>query len=88
MLGDLVEKWHSLLPDAEILPISALNKFGTDLILKRIGDWEEQLADCGPAGHPETLADLSDDLRDFLLNNRSSIEGLIQEASAGMGELY
>lgn len=22
-LGDIVEKWHSLLPDAEILPISA-----------------------------------------------------------------
>ena len=57
-------------------------------ILKRIEDWEEQLADCGPAGHPETLADLNDDLRDFLLNNRASIEGLIQEASAGMGELY
>ena len=57
-------------------------------ILKRIEDWEERLADCGPAGHPETLADLNDDLRDFLLNNRASIEGLIQEASAGMGELY
>ncbi len=35
-LGDLVEKWHSLLPNAEILPISAKNKFGTDLLLKRI----------------------------------------------------
>ncbi|MBO4606997.1 MAG: GTPase Era [Prevotella sp.] len=35
-LGDIVEKWHSLLPNAEILPISAKNKFGTDLILKRI----------------------------------------------------
>ena len=35
-LGDIVEKWHSLLPNAEILPISAKNKFGTDMLLKRI----------------------------------------------------
>jgi len=35
-LGDIVEKWHSLLPKAEILPISAKNKFGTDILLKRI----------------------------------------------------
>ena len=35
-LGSIVERWHSLLPDAEILPISAKNKFGTDILLKRI----------------------------------------------------
>ena len=35
-LGDIVEKWHSLLPNAEILPISAKNKFGVDILLKRI----------------------------------------------------
>ena len=35
-LGDIVEKWHVLLPNAEILPISAKNKFGTDMLLKRI----------------------------------------------------
>lgn len=35
-LGDIVEKWHSLLPNAEILPISAKNKFGIDMLLKRI----------------------------------------------------
>lgn len=35
-LGDLVEKWHKLLPNAEILPISAKNKFGTDMLMKRI----------------------------------------------------
>lgn len=35
-LGTIVEKWHSLLPNAEILPISAKNKFGVDMILKRI----------------------------------------------------
>ncbi|MDR0187051.1 GTPase Era [Prevotella brunnea] len=33
---ELVEKWHTLLPKAEILPISAKNKFGTDLLMKRI----------------------------------------------------
>lgn len=37
-LGDLVEKWHSLLPNAEILPISAKNKFGTDILMKRIAE--------------------------------------------------
>ena len=36
VLGQLVEKWHSLLPNAEILPISAKNKFGVDMLLKRI----------------------------------------------------
>ena len=35
-LAAIVEKWHALLPNAEILPISAKNKFGTDLLLKRI----------------------------------------------------
>ena len=35
-LGELVEKWHYLLPNAEILPISAQNKFGIDILLKRI----------------------------------------------------
>jgi GTP-binding protein Era len=35
-LETIVEKWHALLPNAEILPISAKNKFGTDILLKRI----------------------------------------------------
>ena len=35
-LAAIVEKWHALLPNAEILPISAKNKFGTDMLLKRI----------------------------------------------------
>ena len=35
-LANIVEKWHTLLPNAEILPISAKNKFGTDQLLKRI----------------------------------------------------
>lgn len=35
-LVELVERWHTLLPKAEILPISATNKFGTDALMKRI----------------------------------------------------
>ena len=35
-LTTIVEKWHTLLPNAEILPISAKNKFGVDMLLKRI----------------------------------------------------
>ena len=35
-LGDLVERWSQLLPKAEILPISAKNKFGVDMLLRRI----------------------------------------------------
>lgn len=35
-LGDLVETWHKLLPKAEILPISAKDKFGTEILMKRI----------------------------------------------------
>ena len=38
-LGNIVEKWHQLLPNAEILPISAQNKFGTDMLLKRIKEF-------------------------------------------------
>jgi GTPase len=35
-LGELVDKWSKLLPHAEILPISAKNKFGIDMLMKRI----------------------------------------------------
>ena len=35
-LAEIVERWHSVLPNAEILPISAKNKFGVDMLLKRI----------------------------------------------------
>lgn len=36
LLNTLVEKWHTLVPRAEILPISALGKVNTDLLLKKI----------------------------------------------------
>ena len=35
-LTALVELWHSLLPKAEILPLSALNKFNVDSLMKRV----------------------------------------------------
>jgi len=53
-LGDLVEKWHGLLPNAEILPISAKNKFGTDMLLKRI---QELLPDSPPYFDKDQLTD-------------------------------
>ena len=53
-LGDIVEKWHQLLPNAEILPISAKNKFGTDMLLKRI---QELLPDSPPSFDKDQLTD-------------------------------
>ena len=35
-LAEVVEQWHKLLPKADILPISAKNKFGIDLLMGRI----------------------------------------------------
>ena len=35
-LERLVEEWHSLLPNAEIIPVSAQYKFNLDYLLKRI----------------------------------------------------
>ena len=53
-LGDIVEKWHTLLPNAEILPISAKNKFGIDMLLQRI---KELLPDSPPYFDKEQLTD-------------------------------
>ena len=53
-LGNIVERWHGLLPNAEILPISALNKFGTDLLMKRI---QELLPDSPPYFDKDQLTD-------------------------------
>jgi len=53
-LGDIVEKWHSLLPNAEILPISAKNKFGVDMLLSRI---KELLPDSPPYFEKDQLTD-------------------------------
>lgn len=53
-LGNIVEKWHQLLPNAEILPISAQNKFGMDMLLKRI---KELLPESPPYFDKEQLTD-------------------------------
>lgn len=53
-LGQLVETWHGLLPAAEILPISAKNKFGIDMLLKRI---HELLPDSPPYFDKEQWTD-------------------------------
>ena len=53
-LGEIVEKWHSLLPSAEIPPISAKNKFGVDMLLKRI---KELLPDSPPYFDKDQLTD-------------------------------
>ena len=53
-LTGIVEKWHTLLPNAEILPISAKNKFGTELLLKRI---LELLPDSPPYFDKDQLTD-------------------------------
>ena len=53
-LAAIVEKWHSLLPNAEILPISAKNKFGVDMLLKRI---KELLPDSPPYFDKDQLTD-------------------------------
>jgi GTP-binding protein Era len=53
-LGDIVEKWHSLLPNAEILPISAKAGFGVDVLMKRI---KELLPDSPPYFDKDQLTD-------------------------------
>lgn len=54
LLGQVVDRWHKLLPDAEILPLSAKNKFGVDILLKRI---KELLPDSPPYFDKEQLTD-------------------------------
>lgn len=53
-LAAIVDKWHSLLPNAEILPISAKNKFGVDILLKRI---KELLPESPPYFEKDQLTD-------------------------------
>ena len=44
-LETLVEEWHEVLPNAEIIPISAASKFNLDVVMKRI---KELLPDSPP----------------------------------------
>ena len=54
VLGEIVEKWHALLPNTEILPISAKNKFGVDMLMKRV---KELLPDSPPYFDKDQLTD-------------------------------
>lgn len=53
-LVKLVEEWHERLPKAEIVPISALHKFGTDILMNRI---KELLPECPPYFEKDALTD-------------------------------
>ncbi len=53
-LIELVEKWKKILPQAEIYPISALNKFNVDVLLKRI---KELLPESPPFFEKDQLTD-------------------------------
>lgn len=53
-LESLVEKWHELLPQAEIIPISALLKVNVDLLLRRI---KELLPDSPPYFEKDAMTD-------------------------------
>ncbi len=49
-----VEEWHQMLPEAEIIPVSALAKFNVDVVLKRI---KELLPDSPPYFGKDQLTD-------------------------------
>lgn len=53
-LVKLVEEWHEMLPDAEIIPISAIAKFNVDAVMKRI---KELLPDSPPYFDKDQLTD-------------------------------
>ena len=53
-LIELVEKWKTILPDAEIIPISAQNNFNLDYVLKRI---KSLLPDSPPFFEKDALTD-------------------------------
>lgn len=53
-LEKLVEEWHSLLPKAEIIPVSALAKFNVDAVMKRI---KELIPECPPYFDKDQLTD-------------------------------
>ncbi len=53
-LIELVEKWKGILPDAEIIPISAQNDFNLDYLLKRI---KSLLPDSPPFFEKDALTD-------------------------------
>jgi GTP-binding protein Era len=53
-LEALVAQWKEILPNAEIIPVSAVNKFNIDYVLKRIKDL---LPECPPYFEKDALTD-------------------------------
>jgi len=53
-LVEIVENWHKIMPDAEVIPISATNKFNLDPLLKRI---KELLPESPPFFDKDALTD-------------------------------
>ena len=53
-LEALVEQWHTLLPNAEIIPLSVTNRFNVDAVLRRI---KELLPDSPPYFGKDQLTD-------------------------------
>lgn len=53
-LNELVALWNKLLPTAEIIPVSATNKFNVDYVLKRI---QEMLPESSPYFDKDQLTD-------------------------------
>ena len=53
-LVQLVEEWHEILPNAEIIPVSAMAKFNVDVVLRRI---RELIPECPPYFDKDQLTD-------------------------------
>ena len=50
----LVERWHELLPQAEIIPMSVTNRFNVDVVMRRICDL---IPECPPYFDKDALTD-------------------------------
>lgn len=53
-LEQLVEEWHEILPNAEIVPVSATAKFNVDVVMRRI---RELIPECPPYFDKDQLTD-------------------------------
>lgn len=53
-LEEIVEAWHALLPKAEIIPISATNKFNIDVVMRRV---KELIPDSPPYFDKDQITD-------------------------------
>ena len=86
-LEDLVEKWHKILPNAEILPTSALEHFNVDILTRRI---VELLPEHAPYFGKDALTDkparffVTEIIREKILTNYDkevpySVEAIVEK---------